>query len=625
MSGIVGIYRADRVAVDPALVQRMSRAMAHRGSDGEGQWVSGPIGLGHRLLYTTPESLNENQPVTDERGECWLVWDGRLDNREELMAALKAEESSLRGQTDPELVLRAYRRWGTECLRRIIGEFAFALWDGRTQSLFCARDRLGLKPLHYSWDGATLLLSSEIKPLLEAHQTTPEPDDEMVLAFLLMEFREGDQGRTFVQGIHRLPAAHSLVFQDGRLRIERYWAIDPARETRYQRDEEYAEHFLSIFREAVRCRTRSEFPIGAFLSGGLDSSAIVCTAERLFSKQEGVTPALEAFTVFSDHPESDERRYVREVSRDTGIKSHEIYGSDSDPLHGLDELLWQAESPIVAVGHQRGLAVTEAVRSWGCRVLLSGDGGDQLLDEIGYLADLLSMMRLFRFVREIRAFAGWYGGDPWGFAGLAVKTLLPPELKYWGKRITRRAPPVWINPELAAQVHLRERIRKPRHQARFSSFSQADTYLSVFSPYYLLKLEVDERGAAWNGTEVRYPFLDSRLVEFILSIPWTQRTHNGERKRVLRSSMEGIVPEAIRWRQGKGDWTGLTDRSLIALCRLDPPAPLANRSGRMGRYLDRRRAQELVAGYLRGARDLRWEVWFLITVDRWLEKFWGRS
>ncbi len=625
MSGIVGICRADRQAVDPALLGRMSRAIAHRGPDGEGRWVSGWIGLGHRLLYTTPESLDEKQPVADERGECRLVWDGRVDNREELIAALEVEGRVLEGQTDPELVLGAYRRWGGDCLKRIIGEFAFALWDGRTQSLVCARDRLGLRPLHYAWNGVTLLFSSEVKSILEALGRVPEPDDEMVLAFLLREFREGDQARTFFRGIHRLPPGHLLRLQEGRLRIERYWAIDPARETRYARDEEYAEHFLSLFRESVRGRMRSEFPVGAFLSGGLDSASIVCTAERLFSERGGVSPPLEAFTLFSDHPDSDERRYVHEVIRATGIKLHEIYASDTDPLDRLDELLWKVESPIVAANRQSNLASVEALRAWGCRVFLSGDGGDQLLDEIGYLADLLAAMRPLRFLRETREFAGWYGGGAREFGELALATLLSPRLKYSGKRIARRAPPAWINAQLAREVGLKERIREPRHRVRFPSFAQADTYLSTSSPYYFLKLEVEERYAASNGMEGRYPFLDSRLVEFVLSIPWDRRTRNGERKRILRSAMYGIVPETIRLRRGKGDWTDPMDRSLTVLCRLNPPAPLENRSGQMGRYLNLRKAEDLVARYRSGARDLRWEAWFLITVDRWLEKFWGRS
>ncbi|MBI4611279.1 MAG: asparagine synthase (glutamine-hydrolyzing) [Candidatus Rokubacteria bacterium] len=624
MSGLVGICHAYGLAVDPSLLERMSGAMAHRGPDGEGRWVSGPVGLAHRLLYTTPESLHEEQPVVDSQGTCRLVWDGRLDNREELIAALKAERRPLSGQTDPELTLEAYRQWGAGALGRIIGEFAFALWDGRRGRLLCARDRLGLKPLHYTWDGVTLLISSETKPILAVLDRMPEPDDEMILAFLLREFREGDHARTFFRGIHRLPPGHLLVLEEGRLWIERYWAVDPPRETRYARDEEYAEHFRSLFTEAVRCRTRSDFPIGAFVSGGLDSSAIVCTAARVFADGGAVSPSLDAFTLFSDHPDSDERRYVRAVGRASGVKVHEIHASDDDPLYRLDDLLWSVESPIVAANRQSGLASLESVDAWGCRVLLSGDGGDQLLDEIGYLADLLRTLKPGRFIRETGELARWYGGQPWEFAQLALASLLPSRLKYWGKRAARRAPPSWIRPHLAREVGLRERIREPRVRLPFPSCVQADTHVSVTGAYYVLKVEVDERAVARWGMELRYPFLDSRLVEFVLSIPWERRTRDGERKWILRRSMQGIVPDTIRSRQGKGDWTDPMDRNLTALCRRDPPAPLEDRSGRMGRYVDLERAHELVTRYLRGERELRWEVWFLVSVDRWLEKFWGR-
>lgn len=622
MSAIVGVYRTDGRPLDPSRLGRMSEAAAHRGRDGAGQWVSGPVGLAHRWLVTTPESLHETQPEADERGECRLVWDGRLDNRVDLIAALGLKGRSPMELSDAWLVLRAYREWGTDCLARIIGDFAFALWDHRTRSLVCARDRMGLKPFHYTWDGTTFGFSSELRPLLAMHETMPDPDDEMVLAFLLREFREGDQQRTLIRGIHRLPPGHFLVVSDGRLTLERYWAIEPGRDIRYRREEDYAEHFLSLFREAVACRLRSGSPIAASLSGGLDSSAIVCTAERLFAERGQASPPLEAFTLFSDHPDSDERHHVREVIRATGLKAHEIYGADRDPLDGLDELLWRVESPIVSATWQSALALMEAVRGSGCRVLLSGEGGDQLLDELGYLGDLLRVMRPLRFVGETRAFARWYGGGFGAFASATLPMLVPPGLKYWGKRIARRAPPAWINRRLARDLGLAERIREARHSVPFPSLAQADTYLSVTSPYYVLKLELEERIAASAGSEPRYPLLDSRLIEFVLAIPWERRTRNGERKRLLRTAMQGIVPEAVRLRRGKGDWTDAMDRSLSDLCRRPRPAPLEDRSGVLGRYVDLSGVQGLVARYLRGERDLRWEVWFLITLDRWLERFW---
>ena len=218
MGGIVGIYSVDGRPADPALLRQMTGILAHRGPDGEGQWVSWPIGLGHRLLFTTPESLNEKQPVTDERGECWLVWDGRLDNREELIATLKAEGRLLGEQTDPELVLGAYGHWGTECLTRIIGEFAFALWDGRTRSLFCARDPIGVKPFYYHWDGRQLVFGSEVKALFKDPAIVKRPNEAMIADYLLMGFR--DPEATFFEGIKQLRPAHFLCLGERGLCIQ---------------------------------------------------------------------------------------------------------------------------------------------------------------------------------------------------------------------------------------------------------------------------------------------------------------------------------------------------------------------------------------------------------------------
>jgi len=252
-------------------------------------------------------------------------------------------------------------------------------------------------------------------------------------------------------------------------------------------------------------------------------------------------------------------------------------------------------------------------------VVLSGEGGDQLVDEVGYLADLLRTRRPLRFLREARAFARWYGGRAREFGLDAAMMLLPAAVKYWGKRVVRGVPPSWINQELARAVGLRTRVRAPRHAVPFPSLAQSDSYLSVASPYYLLKLEVEERATARFGMEIRYPLLDSRLVEFVLAIPWERRTRDGERKRLLRASARSIVPEAILSRRGKGDYTDAMDRALVALCARR--APLENRSGLLDRYVDRHRAARLVERYRRGDGDLRWEVWFLITVDRWLARF----
>jgi asparagine synthase (glutamine-hydrolysing) len=621
VSGLCAIYHGDGRPAEARRLARMLEAIAHRGPDGRGQWIEGPVGLGHRLLFVTPESLAEEEPAVDPSGDCRIVWDGRIDNRPELLGRLEGDGIDPGRRTDPELLLAAYRRWGPACLARVLGDFAFVLWDRRRRRLFCGRDRIGLRPLHYAWDGRTLYLASEARPLAVALGGVPEPDDEIVLAFLLREFREADHARTFFRQIHRLPPGHLLVVAGDGARVERYWGLDPRSTVDYPRERDYVERFRELFDRAVGARLRSSFPVGVFLSGGLDSSAIAVSAAGFAG--DGATPALEAFTTWGPDPGTDERRYARAVARATGLKGHELATGERTPLDARDDV-GRVESPVVGVGRARDRENLEAIGARGCRVVLTGEGGDQLLDEIGYLTDLLARAKIGRFLRETRAFARWYGADWRAIATEAANALVPPAIRYWGKRLGRGVPPPWLNPDLARAVGLRARVRAPRVPLRFGSYAQAGTYSAITSPYYVIKLEVDERAAARAGMEFRYPFLDSRLVEFVMANPSHQRTRGGERKRILRAAMAGVVPEAVRLRRGKGDWTDSMDRALVALCRATPPLPLRDESGRLGRYLDRRGAEALIRRYLERDRDLRWEVWSLIALDWWLLHFWGR-
>jgi asparagine synthase (glutamine-hydrolysing) len=606
MSGIAGVYRIDGGRVDAGELRAMSAALAHRGRDAAGQWSDGPVGLVHRLLATTRASAAIEHPAVDSRGSVRLVWDGRLDNREELGAG--ADES------DEAVVLRTYVRCGDELPGRLLGDFAFAIWDAPHARLLCARDRLGLKPFHYVWREGVFRFASELRSLLPALPRV-EADDEMVLAFLLREFRPGDEERSFVAGLHRLSPGHALsVDRDGLRRI-RYWAPDPARTLDLASEAELVERFRGTFRAAVAARLRTDWPVAALLSGGLDSSAIVGVAARIFDERGDGSPPLETFTLFTDDRAGDEREPARAVTTATGLKGHAVRRIDADPLDGLDAELDAVEGPIVDPSHHTMAECLAGMRGADCRVVLSGEGGDQLLDAHGYFADLLRGGHPVRFVREARAFAGWYGAYARDVAVGAIAMLAPSVVKYWGKRLLRGVPPPWINGATAQRTGLRRRVRMPRHSVPWPSHAQWDTWLSLSSPYFGLKLEAEERRAAHAGLELRYPFLDSRLVELILAIPGTRRMAHGERKGLLRAASADVLPPGVLGRRGKGDWTAPVDRALTAA------AGVPNRSRLLDRFVDPLGAERIVRRYRRGAGDLRWDVWFLITLDRWLERF----
>jgi len=239
MSGISGIFNLDGSPVDRDLLRRMTERIRHRGPDRTGYWTSGPVGFGHQMFCTTPESLREQQPLANDSGTLCLTFDGRVDNREELRTALRSTDFHPRDDTDAELVLRAYECWGEDSPCKILGDFAYAIWDGGTRRLFCARDILGLKPFYYYTNGRIFLFGSELQQLFEFKELSTKPNEGMIAEHLADEVTNREE--TLWEGILRVPPAHALVVEAGRSpRKTRYWDIDYSRKIRYGTAQEYA-------------------------------------------------------------------------------------------------------------------------------------------------------------------------------------------------------------------------------------------------------------------------------------------------------------------------------------------------------------------------------------------------
>src|SRR5271166_2728951 len=289
VSGIAGIVHLDGSPINACILQRMTDAIARRGPNRSGTWVNGSAGLGHRMLCTTPEALGERQPLCDERGQVCLVLDGRVDNREELGKALETKGARLRDRTDAEIVLKSYLYWGEDAPVRILGDFAFAIWDARHNALFCARDVFGIRPFNYYCGGDFVVIASELHQLFGDLRVKRIANEGMVAEYLSAQITHCEE--TLWEGILRLPAAHLMWVRSGSIAKRRYWDFDFAKEIRYKDDEAYAGHFLDLFREAIRCRLRSCGPIGSYLSGGLDSSSVCVVANELLHHQPGRTEA----------------------------------------------------------------------------------------------------------------------------------------------------------------------------------------------------------------------------------------------------------------------------------------------------------------------------------------------
>lgn len=425
MSGIAGVYYLDGRAVDRADVERMVERIAHRGPDGSAVWSEGEVGLGHRMLWTTPESLHERLPLVNKSGDLALTADARIDNRDELMTALGLNSRLREEMSDSELILRAYEQWGEGCPEKLLGDFAFAIWDRRRQVLFCARDHFGVKPFYYYCSPHVFAFASEIKALLCLREV-PRRLNETRVADYLVPMLE-DKAITFYQDILRLPPAHIMIADREGIHLRPYWALDPSRELRLGSDGEYAEAFRELFTEAVRCRLRSAFPVGSMLSGGLDSSSIVCVARELLAHDGG--RRLHTFSAtFDELPGGDERCFINAVLSMGGLESHIVRADRVSPLHDISRVLHHEDEPFYAPNLFVHWALCNAAHRQGSHAILDGlDGDTTLAQRFEHLAELLQAGRWKSLVAEVIGLSRRLNRAPWKLFLLYAVTPLAPE------------------------------------------------------------------------------------------------------------------------------------------------------------------------------------------------------
>lgn len=631
MSGIAGILNLDGRPADPDLLRRMIDSLVHRGPDGEGLWIQGPVGLAHRMLHTTPESLQETQPLADETGDLCLTLDGRVDNRDELRVALEAKGAKLRSDTDAELVLRAYELWGEECPKQILGDFAFAIWDGRNRQLFCARDILGIKSFYYYTDGRTFLFASELRPLFEDPAVPREPNEGMIGEYLAMDVTS--QEDTLYRGIFRLPQAHVMIIQPGRVRTARYWDVDPGREIRRGSDDEYAEEFLEIFKEAVRCRLRSHRLVGADLSGGLDSSSVVCVAHSLSREGVVANPGFETFSLLFPGLPCDESVYIQDVVRMWDITSNAVEAADPDVSRFTEHVRRYDDFPYPPSGMIYN-PVSALAHAKAIRVLLTGLGGDQwLTGSLGHHADLLRRFRIADLIHQSRFDSQVLSGmdEPTSPLFVVVRYGLWPLLPRAAQRVIKWAlmgerdgVPRWIDPQFARRIQLSERLRKKqtaRH--RFSSFVQRDLSLYLTSGWSSLQRELSDRYGSWFGLEYRHPFLDRRVIEYALALPEEQRWRRDHTKFVLRQAMRGLLPETVRQRLTKADFSYVYPKAMHAQGgeRLFDSLAIDSLGWVDGERV-RRMYRHMATSFAQGGEDYTtymWPLWMIFGIELWFK------
>lgn len=590
MSAIAGIYYPDGRPVEPPDPLRMIDSMARRGPDRVDVWCAGEVGLAHRMLWTTPESLHEQLPLADATGNLVITADARVDNRAELLELLDLTSRPAAQVSDSELILRAYERWGEACLARLLGDFAFAIWDRRARRLFCARDHMGIRPFYYHGSAGIFAFSSEIKGLLRLPEVPRRLNEVRVVDFLLglME----DQAITFYRDIWRLPPAHFLVADPDGIRLQRYWQLDPNRELHFRTDDDYAEALRDLFTEAVRCRLRSAFPTGSMLSGGLDSSSIVCVARRLLA-EEG-RPQLRTYsTTYEGSPECTDAPYIQDVLALGGLEPYILKG---DRIHHFDrvgEIFDCHDEPYWDHNMHATWRLMEIIGGQGTRVMLDGTDGDTTLAySLVSLADLFRAGRWWDMGLEMSGIREYFPHVTRRYLlrNYLVSPLLPETLRrLWRMVYWRNELGAWprrcavISPAFVERIVLTGRLEallgERASPARTARQDHARALDSGRNTYHL---ELLGRAAAAVGTELRFPFYDRRLIEFGLALPAEQKLHRGLNRPVMRHAMAGILPESVRWRGGKGGYTTTLTHDMLE----NEPEVLESIMGEEGQVLD---------------------------------------
>jgi asparagine synthase (glutamine-hydrolysing) len=568
MSEICVIVNLDGAPADAAALQRMAEAARHRGSGEINYVVEGSVGFAHNPLNTTPESLREHQPLRSADGSLWLAADARVDNRQELIHDLGARGYvQEKDPTDADLILAAYQCWGAECPARIIGDFAFVIWDAAQRRLFCARDAIGIRPLHYCQVGQRIFVASAVGAIVAGLGARPPINYALLQDFIAGEFERWTH-ETAYKEIYRIPPAYCLMVRSDDHSWKRYWTLGAQDTANYRRDVEYVERFRELFEESVRVRLRSSEPIGIRVSGGLDSSSIACLTDHLVESGLVSVSAKLYSSVFEDTPGADERMYLEAVLRKCDrLEAILVPGDDCWALREFgDDDDYPLDEPEIDANRLQSVKGLRRAYGDGCRVIMSGHGGDQILrGDAYYVTALLKGVSLLRLPAELPHFARCSGHS---ISSLLISEYVRPFLRSRGiariiRKVVRRgavaeADDGFLSGPSQEALAWPEPLPLPRLSTRSAEMSYHHLTRGAFSA---LLVHIS-RLSRYMGIEWRLPYLDRRVIDFVLAAPSRLLFRNGLDKYVLREAMAGILPAAVRGRINHAHFGELYVRGL---------------------------------------------------------------
>ncbi|MGQ0538903.1 MAG: asparagine synthase (glutamine-hydrolyzing) [Gemmatimonadaceae bacterium] len=560
MCGIAGIVTRDRaLAPDGERLRIMLDTLAHRGPDGEGIWADGPVAFGHKRLAVIDLDSGQ-QPMSNEDGSIWITFNGEIYNYVELRREL-VRHHRFRTQSDTEVILHLYEELGERCLERLNGMFAFAIWDARQQRLFAARDRIGIKPFYYTLDASQLAFASEPKALLAAAFAARESDRHGLEEYITFQFCLGD--RTLFRDVRKLEPGHYMTFRPARDQqpaVVCYWNYKYELDFHHT-DEYFREQLLWLLNDSMRMQVRSDVPVGAHCSGGLDSSTIVTLAARHFPKR------FATFTgAFREGPDFDETRYARAVAESVDAAYHEVWPTSSEFVDAIPHLIYMMDEPAAGPGLFPQYCVSKLARQH-VKVVLGGQGGDELFG--GYARYLIAYLE-----QALRGAIYGTGDDPqyvvtWESIApsLAMLRQYRPLLQSFFRdglfdSMDARYFRLVSRVDDAEKLYTREVWSGDSCQRMFSAFSQifndpsTKSYFNKMTNFDLKTLlpallQVEDRTSMSVSLESRVPLLDHRIAELVTTMPPAVRFQGGDSKRVFRDAVSPLLPSAVAGRRDK--------------------------------------------------------------------------
>lgn len=663
MCGIFGVWNIHKQLVDLRSLLDSLNSIRHRGPDDEGYLLInsssgevasclGPesaahvrlpriedvfnpqfdIAFGFRRLSILDLSPAGHQPMSNEDGSLWIVFNGEIYNYIELRSELKSLGYIFHTQTDTEVILNAYDAWGVDCLKHFNGMWGFVIFDKRKKRLFCARDRFGIKPFYYHFDRERFIFASEIKAVLQYSKIRRKPNDAIVYDYLNYGLLD-HTSETFFENIHQLPAAHYLILEGADIHIERYWNIDPNNKldlgTGAQADAEYVRGFYDLFEDSIRLHLRSDVAIGSCLSGGLDSSSIVCVANKLLFSEHVVSSNVigekqKTFSSCFDDPRFDERQHIESVLSATSAERNYTFPSPQNLLRDLPRLIWHQDEPFGSTSIYAQWCVMKIAAERGVRVLLDGQGGDELLAGYhpyfdSYWGTLLSRGRLNTLLKEWSAYRNIYHVSPLHLIQHTLFSITPSAFQ---RRIRSNRGSLGVRTEFTSKFRLRYPDENIEYHGDPFSKRLYDALTRTSLPGLL---HYEDRNSMAHSIEARVPFLDYRLVEYAFALPERQKINNGYTKAVLRDSMQGVLPETIRNRTDKMGFVTPEQVWLSTELKDWIDDIFNSTSFHSNPYLNAAQVNSLLAEHRAQKRDLGFMIWRWVNLHLWLEQFFTSS